>query len=642
MIEYLSIHSIIHSSTHSFPMSDHFRNRQIAIQVFFVVAALGLMLKALQLQVLDSTFKTKADAAIMDKHVLYPARGLVLDRNGESLILNTPMYDLMVTYNQIGPEIDVNKFCDLLKIDTSYYRKALKKNWKSSRYSKSVPFVFLSKIPAETIAAFRESMYQFPGFFVQRRYARDYPKPIAAHLLGYIKEVNRKEVIDSVDIYKPGDYIGASGLELYYEHLLRGNKGEKFILKDHMGREVGDFDEGQRDIKRKSGKTLITSIDINLQAYGEELMQNKIGSIVAIQPQTGEILAMVSSPTYDPNKLTINNNRGKEYQKLAQDSLQPFFDRSVMAQYPPGSLFKIVVALAGMQEGVLDANRTIQCAGGYYLNGERLVGCHGHPTCTNVSMSIQHSCNAYFVTVFREIVDQFGFGKPHQGLDNFNEYVELFGIGKKLGIDFPREKKGNYPTSKYYKDYFERQQAGQRWNSVWIRSLGIGQGELLSTNLQLANLAAIIANRGYYYTPHLVKRLRNEDNTEEIIEAFTEPHSVGVDSVHFPPVVLGMENALRAGTAGAAFIRDIPICGKTGTAENNQGNGKDHSIFMAFAPKDNPQIAIAVYLENGGWGGSYAAPIASLIIEKHIRGFIHPDRTYLENRMLNANLIDTP
>ena len=270
--------------------------------------------------------------------------------------------------------------------------------------------------------------------------------------------------------------------------------------------------------------------------------------------------------------------------------MQPFFDRSVMAQYPPGSLFKAVVALIGMQKNVLDPNRTIYCTGGYYHNGERLVGCHGHPTCVNVSMAMQHSCNAYFVTVFRDIVDQFGFYNPQQGLDTFNLYLERFGFGIELGIDFPREKEGNYPTSGYYDDYFDRQQAGQKWNSLWIRSLGIGQGELLATNLQLANLAAIIANKGYYVTPHLVKGLKNEDGTEEKIEKYAVRHSVGIDSVHFDPIIVGMENALRAGTAGAAFIWDLPICGKTGTAENNQGNRKDHSIFMAFAPKDDPKI----------------------------------------------------
>ena len=371
-------------------------------------------------------------------------------------------------------------------------------------------------------------------------------------------------------------------------------------------------------------------------------MQHKVGSIVAIEPGTGEILAMVSAPTYDPNLLTINKDRGKAYQQLAQDSLEPFFDRSIMAQYPPGSLFKSVVALIGMEVGALKPTRTVFCSGGYYLNGERLLGCHGHPTCTSVGMAIQHSCNAYFVTAFRDIVDRHGFYNPEKGLDEFNDYLYKFGLGHALGIDFPREKIGNYPTSTYYTDYFNRQQEGQRWNSIWIRSVGIGQGELLMTNLQMANLAAILANRGYYHTPHFVKKIRDIQGNENEVSRFNEKHYVDIDSSFFEPVVDGMEKVVLAGTARSAYIPGISVCGKTGTAENNQGNQKDHSVFFAFAPKENPKIAIVTYVENAGWGGSYAAPIASLMIEKYINDTISVQRQWLEKRMLEANLIDTP
>ena len=570
----------------------------------------------------------------MDQHILYPSRGLIYDRNGELLVYNNPMYDLMVTYNQIDPKMDTIEFCKLLNISKEDFKNRLKKNWRSGRYSKSVPFVFLSKISAETYARFQESLYKFPGFFVQLRNVRGYPFKNAAHLLGNIREVNRNEIQKHEGTYAPGDYIGDSGLELAYENELRGEKGSRFVLKDNMGREVGPYKNREKDTDPVSGKDLITSIDIRLQSFGEELMENKIGSIVAIEPSTGQILAMVSSPTYDPNLLTINQNRGANYVKLARDSLKPFFDRSVMAQYPPGSLFKPVVALIALQENVLAPNRGISCSGAYYHLGMRLTGCHNHPYCYDIGSAIQHSCNAYFVTVFREIVDKHGFFNPQQGLDIFNSYLDKFGIGHPLGLDFPREQKGNYPSSAFYNKRFK----AQKWNSIWIRSLAIGQGEMLMTNLQMANLAAIMANRGFYYTPHIVTGYIQEDGT--ISEKYTQQNFVGIDQIHFEPVIDGLEKVVSAGTARSAYMWDIPICGKTGTAENP--HGEDHSIFFGFAPKDNPQIAVAVYVENAGFGGTYAAPIASLMIEKYLIGEVRPFREYLLNRIKESNLIELP
>jgi penicillin-binding protein 2 len=622
-------------------VSDNFRNRQLKIQVFFALAALVLVYKSLDLQLLDPAIKKKADGAAIENQVIYPARGTVYDRNGEILVYNKPIYDLMVTYNQIDWNMDTAKLRRLLGYQPGYFEDALDKNWKDHRFSKRVPFVFLGKISPETYARYQESAFEFPGFSAQLRSSRGYPHQNAAHLLGYIREVNPSEVNDSTGVYKLGDYIGASGLEQYYEEELRGSKGLRMVLKDNLGREVGPYADGNLDVEPQSGKDLFTTIDITLQAYGEKLMDQKVGSIVAIEPATGEVLAMISMPTYDPNVLTINQDRGQEYSKLAGDPLQPFFDRSVMAQYPPGSLFKSVVALIAMQEGLLKVNRTVSCAGGYFVGGAK-TGCHGHPTCTSVSMAIQHSCNAYFVTVFREIADHKGFYNPQKGLDVFNKYLDQFGLGRTLGIDYPREKPGNTPSSKYYDDLFNRQQAGQKWNSLWIRSLGIGQGELLTTNLQLANLAAIIANRGHYYTPHLVKEIRDSIGASYLPMEFKQRHDVGVNREHFEPVIDGMEKAVLAGTARMAYIPDIPVCGKTGTAENNQGSGKDHSIFFAFAPKENPKIAIAVYVENGGWGGSFAAPIASLMIEKYLKGEISQQRKWLEQRMMTTNLIQLP
>lgn len=347
---------------------------------------------------------------------------------------------------------------------------------------------------------------------------------------------------------------------------------------------------------------------------------------------------MISSPNYDPNLLAIGHGQNNPYGRMAADKTQPLFDRSIMGQYPPGSLFKTIVALVGMQEGYLDPNRTVSCSGAYYFNGMRLTGCHGHPTCTSVEMGIQHSCNAYFVTAFREIVDgPGGFRNPEKGLDLFNSYLDKFGLGKPLGIDLPREQSGFYPTSSFYTDYFNRQQEGQRWNSVWIRSLGIGQGELQLTNLQMANVAATIANRGFYVTPHLVRGYRGRGVDLPIPDRFTERHYVGIDSSYFQIIANGMEKVTVSGTARLAYIPGIPVCGKTGTAENP--HGEDHSVFFAFAPKDNPKIAIAVYVENSGYGGTYAAPIASLMIEKYLADTISNGRKWLEQRMLDANLM---
>lgn len=617
-------------------MADNHKKRYRSIQIIFLLSALVLVGKAMQLQLIDKTFRSKANATAIEKLTVYPSRGVIYDRDTSLLVVNDPIYDLMVTYNQVSPKMDTTKFCDLLKIDREYFEEALNKNWKSIRYDKSVPFAFMNKISARRFASFQESMYEFPGFFVQLRNVRGYRTPIGSHVLGYIREVNKREIDKYDGIYAAGDYIGATGLEASYEEKLRGEKGAKYVLKDKLGRVVDAYRSSDKDVDPKSGTDLLSTIDLELQQFGEFLMKNKRGSIVAIEPATGEILAMVSSPTYDPNKLVIGNeNRGREYLQLNRDSLRPLFNRAVLAQYPPGSLFKPLVALVAMQKEVLSPDKTIRCAGAYYHNGIRLTGCHGHPTCTSVSMAIQHSCNAYFVTVFRSIVDQYGFDQPNIGLDTFNAYLARFGMGQKLGIDFPTEKGGNYPTSKYYTEWFNRQQEGQRWNSLWIRSLAIGQGEIQMTTLQMANAAAMIANRGYYITPHLVKGYLN--SADQIDSKYRKKNFVGIDTAHFKPVVDGMERAVLAGTARSAYIPDIPICGKTGTAENA---GSDHSIFFCFAPKENPKIAVAVYVENAGFGGTYAAPISSLMIEKYLRGYISKGRQWTYDRIVNANLLN--
>lgn len=619
---------------------DHNKDRGGIIRVFFIVVTMVIIGQLLNLQVFNQTFQERAEVAGSSRQLEYPSRGLVFDRNEELLVVNKPIYDLMFLYNQFEKNtasFDTTKLCELLGVTQDYFIATVDKNWRDPRYSKAKAEPFLTRISQEQYATFQESLYQFPGFFVQQRNARAYPHRSSAHLLGYIGEVDPKLLADSGHVYNVGDYTGITGLERQYEPFLRGTKGIKRVEKDIYGRVIGSVDDGNRDIQALAGDDLFSTIDLDLQTYGEQLMQNKIGSIIAIEPATGEILAMVSTPTYDPSLLAIGPERGKHYAALLQDSLQPFFNRSLQAEYPPGSLFKPIVALIGMQSGTLAANRGISCQGAYFLNGMRLTGCHNHPYCRDVATAIQHSCNAYFVTAFREIIDRFPDEQtPREGLTDFNKYLYQFGMGRPLGVDFPGEKGGNVPGPDVY-DRAYAQETG--WKSIWLRSLGIGQGELLTTNLQLANMAAAIANRGYYYTPHLTRHFRTAAGKERVAEISQDRHNIEIDAAHFEPVVDGMEMVVRAGTAQIAFIPDIPICGKTGTAENNQRGGKDHSIFFAFAPKDNPKIAIAVYVENGGWGGSYAAPIVSLMIERYIKGEISSNRKWLEDRMFNADLI---
>lgn len=615
-------------------MAEQYTSRRIYIQGIVLLVGLVLVGNAFYLQVLSNDFKQQADGVAIEKYTLYPSRGLIYDRKGELLVSNRPMYDLLVTYNQLDPKMDTAKFCRLLDIDRPFFEENIERNWKSVRFSKSVPFVFLSKLSDSRFAEFQESLYEFPGIEIQKRNARDYSHESASHVLGFIREVNRKEVDEYPENYAPGDYIGASGLEVEYESILRGEKGQSFILKDNVGRRVaGPLFSTTQDKVPVSGEDLISALDLSLQEYGELLMQNKVGGIVAIEPESGEILSLISTPGYNPGDLSIqNDNRSAAFQRLTENNNKPLFNRAIMAQYPPGSLYKPILALIAMQEETVNPNERMPCYGGWVYDGEVLLGCHAHPTCRNIADAIQFSCNNYFVEVFRKTVDQFGFSNPEIGLDTLNAYLDRFGMGRKLGIDFPGEKAGNVPSSSYFEQWYE----GQNWNSIWIRSLGIGQGEYLATNLQLANLAAILANRGWYIPPHLIKGYRF--NAGSIEEKYQKKLSVGIDAVHFEQVIDGMEGAVTYGTARSAYIPDIPICGKTGTAENPFG--EDHSIFFCFAPRENPKIAMAVYVENSGFGGTYAAPIASLMIEKYLKGEIRsPGRKWMEKRILDANIM---
>lgn len=616
-------------------MSTNLDSRSQYIQYFFFAASFILLLTVANLQLCTNSANQKGSE--IDPQPVYPARGLIFDRNGILLVNNTPVYDLEILFSQVNPKMDTFRFCELLGIDTAYFNANFEKNWKSKKYSKTVPYTFLSKIPPDAVARFQENLHEFPGFYIKLRSVRSYPHNSSALLLGDIREVNAAEVSDTTKGYRPGDYIGSSGLERRYEDLLSGKKGVQYVLRDNLGREVGSYKNGVENEEAKPGIDIYTTIDFSLQQYGELLLSNKVGAIVAISPADGEILAMVNSPGYDPNQLIADKNRGKHYEELASNPLKPFFDRTIQAVYPPGSLYKPVVALIGMELGTLPSDKTISCRGGYSLGGPILTKCHGHATCTNVTMAIQHSCNAYFVTVFRDIVDIAGQSRPQIGLDTFNYYARQFGIGNKLGVDFPREVTGNLPTSGFYtKEQFKNEKNG--WKSVWIRSLGIGQGEVEMTTLQMANMAAAIANRGYFIQPHLIREISYNGNKTPVSDTLFQKRLININSKHYLPVIEGMELAVKAGTARASYVEGISLCGKTGTAENA---GKDHSVFMGFADKENPKIAIAVYVENGGWGGSFAAPIASLMVEKYIHKDqpLSPARKYLEKRMIEADLL---
>jgi penicillin-binding protein 2 len=605
------------------------------IQLTIVFTALVLIFQTGWLQLIDPTYGQRADRTTLVRRTLYPSRGLIMDRTGHLLVHNVPVYDLKVIYNQVPKDIDIDFFCELLEIDTASFYTRLEKNWKSQRYSKSVPFIFMDHIPAKKFQYIQEYLHLFPGFYGELRNARGYFESHSAHTLGYMSEVDQKRIDESDGIYALGDFCGSTGVENFYEPILRGSKGAAYILKDNLGREIESLDQGRHDSLAVSGDNLILSLDHLLQAYGQQLLQNKRGSIVAIEPSTGEILAMISSPGYDPNELSISRQRGAIFNELMTDTLNPLFDRSVMAMYPPGSIFKPLLALVAMQQGLLDPNRTIYCQGAYYSSGFRR-GCHPHPIPRNVSAAIQYSCNTYFFTLYKEVIDQGGYTHPEIGMRKLNEKMVELGIGHKIGVDVHGEKTGNLPTPEYFDKLYPAKDG--KWRSPYILSMGIGQGELQLTTLQMAHAAAIIANEGTYTDPHLLVARQAQD--EEMKKEYYPRKRVSVDYRYFEPVIEGMSRAVKAGTATQAYMPDIEVCGKTGTSENSQG--KDHSVFFGFAPRHQPKIAIAVYIENAGWGGSVATPIAGLMIEKYLKGEISAPRQRIETRMLEVDLIHGP
>lgn len=601
-------------------------DRRNIISGILIVAFLVIVIRLFFLQIVNESYKLSASNNVLRYITQYPARGLVYDRNGNLLVSNKAAYDLMVIPRQLS-KFDTTEFCQILSISKEAVRASILEARIFSMYK---PSIFLKQISSETYAVLQEKLYKYPGFYVQPRTLRTYPRNIASHLLGYVGEVNEKAIKNN-SYYQMGDYIGISGIESSYEEELRGRKGVNVYLVDVHNRIKGSYALGRFDTTALLGSNLICSIDAQLQEYGEQLMQNKYGGIVAIEPSTGEVLSMISSPTYNP-ELLVGRERTANFRFLDSDSLKPLFNRALMALYPPGSTFKIVNALIGLQEGVVRPETRYSCDGGYRVG--RGVGCHSHPSPLDLIHSIQASCNTYYCHVFRNIIDNKKLGGVEKGFTVWKNHVESFGFGKKLNIDQPNELAGIVPTINFYDRYFRK----GGWSSLTIISLSIGQGELGTTPLQMANLAATIANRGHYFTPHLVKGIEGQQG---ISPRFAIPHYSSVDSTWFNYVVEGMDGAVNGepgsgSTARIAAIPGITVCGKTGTSQNPHGN--DHSVFIAFAPKENPKIAIAVYVENAGFGATWAAPIASLMIEKYLSGAV--TRTWLEQRILEANLLD--
>ncbi len=603
-------------------MKDSFINRKYIIMAFVVIAALILLVRLFVIQVVKDTYRLSADNNVLRYVTQYPARGLIYDRNKNLMVTNQAAYDLMVVPAQVN-NIDTAEFCNLLEISVSSFRDRMDA---AINYSRRAPSVFLKQISAESYARFQEKLFSYPGFYVQPRTLRKYTKPIAGHILGYVSEVD-ESVVRKDPYYKAGDYIGKLGIEEAYEKYLRGRRGVTIYLVDVYSRIKGSYADGRLDTVAVQGEDIISTIDMDLQEYGELLMRNKSGSIVALEPLTGEVLALVSSPNYDPG-LLVGRIRSENYSKLSADTALPLFNRAIQAKYPPGSTFKPINGLIGLQENVIEPSTLFGCNHGYMF-----IGCHSHSSPLDLIHGISNSCNAYFCQVFRRIMENPEYPSVEAAYVKWKEYLDQFGFGQRLGIEFTNELTGLVPSP----EYFDRYHGKNGWKALTIISMAIGQGEIETTPLQMANMTAAIANRGYFYTPHVVKAIGTDIKPDE---KYITKRTISIDSANFEFIVQGMEEAVN-GAAGAtariAALKDIIVCGKTGTAQNPHGNRKDHSVFIAFAPKDDPKIAIAVYVENAGFGATYAAPVASLMIEKYLTGEV--TNKYSEQRILDLNLI---
>ncbi|RKE98264.1 penicillin-binding protein 2 [Ichthyenterobacterium magnum] len=601
--------------------------RKLLLLITVICVGLVFIARLFYLQVYNETpynlFEDNAIRKVYD----YPKRGYVYDRNGTLLVANQPSYDVMVIPREVEP-LDTLEFCGLLKISKEEFTK---KYAKAKNYSPRLPSVFVPQLSKKDYAVLQEKMRKFDGFYIQKRSLRDYQTTIGANVLGDIGEVNQR-IIEKQPYYKMGDLIGKQGVEISYEKTLRGVKGIKFIQKDRFNKNIGPYQNGVHDTLPQPGKDITITIDAKLQEYGELLMKNKRGGIIAIEPSSGEILAMVSGPSYNPN-LLVGRDRSKNFSKLYRDSIaKPLFDRALQAQYPPGSPFKVMNALIGLQEGIVDVNDKVTCRMGYYYGSRKLTGCHHHKSPVDMNAGIAQSCNAYFVNIYRRIIDK--EDDAGAAMNKWSNHAKSFGLGNFLNNDLSVGRPGRIPDG----DYYDRAYGDNRWGSTYIVSNAIGQGEVEATPIQLANMAAAIGNRGYYYTPHIIKSIEGDT----IPSKYTTPKKTTIDKQHFEPVIQGMFDVYNKGTAEYLQVPGIDICGKTGTAENFmkidgiKTQLTDHSIFVAFAPKDNPKIAIAVFVENGYWGSRFAGRMASLMIEKYIKGTI--TRTDLEDWILTHSL----
>lgn len=600
------------------------RSDKLIIGLWAVI--LILLVRLFAIQIVDDSYKRDAANNSMVYHTIYPPRGIIYDRNGEVLVGNRVCYDILITPREVQA-FDTLALASILDLDTlwireqmAYYKKYRSRiGWQTLQFAK--------QISVEKYMRFAEREYDFPGFRGQVRTVRDYPFNAGGNLLGYVSEVNEREIEKEPDVYKSGDYIGKTGLELAREKDLRGEKGYHVFLRDSRNKVQSSYKDGEFDKEAVPGKSIVTTIDAHLQQYGQELMKGKKGSLIAIEPSTGEILAMVSSPCID---VEVLSNMGANYARLAADPGRPMFNRTVQASYPPGSVFKLVNGLIGLQESVLQPWYQYPCNKGYNYTKTRKLGCHGHRSPLKLEEAVMMSCNAYFCYVLKNVLENDKYESIDDAFDKWREYVLSFGFGQKLGSDFPAELGGNIPTSKLYDKRYGR----GHWRTSSVISLSIGQGEIGATPLQIANLAAIMANRGWYYIPHIVK----DSEDLKIDDRFREKHYTLVDTTQFSKVIGGMWKAVNAGpgsggTAGMAAVEGLDICGKTGTAQNP--HGADNSVFICFAPRENPKIAVVGYIENAGWGGSWACPLASLLIEKYLLG--GTTRPELEKRMLNTS-----
>jgi len=601
--------------------------RKYVVGGFIVVIAIIYLIRLFGLQISDSKYKDYADNNAFLRKTVYPSRGLIYDRHDSLVVFNQPAYDVMMIPRDVH-DFDTLDFCNTLQITPETFRKRMAAMKSSPNYSSYTPQTLITHLSAKDYGRLQEKLYRYPGFFIQKRILRQYNYHTAGNILGNIHEVSQAD-IDRDPYYEPGDYCGDLGIEKSYDHHLRGIKGKEILIRDARGRIRGRYDNGTRDIAPISGRNLKLSIDIGLQQYAESLMVNKIGAVVAIEPSTGEILAMVSSPTYDPT-LLIGRERGKNYKALVNDPLKPLFDRALQGAYPPGSTFKPSQGLIFLQEGIVNLATPYPCHRGF-INGRLRVGCHGHASPITLKPALQTSCNAYFCWGFKAMVDnkRSKYGSSANAFEVWKKHLVSLGYGYKLGVDLPHEGRGFIPNEKFYNKIYGE----GHWSANTIISVSIGQGEILATPLQIANLCATIANRGWFITPHVVKEIQDTLLAPE----YLEKRLPTIDAKYFDDVAEGMRMAVTGGTCRLANLPDIEVCGKTGTAQNP--HGRDHSAFIGFAPYHDPKIAVCVYVENAGFGATYGVPIGSLVIEKYLTGHISPARKYLEERMLESNTI---